>query len=622
MTLALAPGALAQEPTGPVEEGAREQSCRALQGGTAGAPDHVPVESGGGLPATWAEAPPGLLPERVFLRTSSETFNRRYEFARRKGSIYGRARGGGTWRELPLPACFAGRVASISVDDDELIALDTARRVYTMDNALKDASLFNWTARWGTPFWLGSGYSLPAVNAWSWSVVSPLEDETWTDPAGNRTRIGSGKVSHIWGLRPGGQRLTFWDPWLPPDESYEMCGPHRGRFRAVNLSSSGSFVFVVGRRGDLFTRLYDFDLSGHDPVFFQYSYADQRGKGDGSPIQLPAARWVEQPKVPGTITSAISIHKVGKGTIHRILRVEGARDGVTGYWERDAASPKSRGWAFHASGRPLTRARLGNPRRDTSARGLGPGEDGLYRMRRAGMTAELLDFNVYCSPARLRIREGGAVRELRLHHIDGLRQQARGRGLDDVRRTQYGAIEGPPGRFTKVTVQATRSEVLIEERGWRFRRVAPSAGCLARRARIGRRGVGRVRLGMTRSRLRRRLPAPRRRSRRSWRWCVKGGRGTVSVAFTRPGKVAVVATTARGHRVGRIRPGTRAARVRRAYPRRRRLGRGLVRPSRRSLRLFGIRRGRVRFVGVATRRTLRSRRALRAYLRHAGVTAR
>ncbi|MFH4242710.1 hypothetical protein WAI99_21525, partial [Acinetobacter baumannii] len=87
--------------------------------------------------------------------------------------------------------------------------------------------------------------------------------------------------------------------WLAPDESYEMCGPHRGRFRAVSMSASGSFVFVVGRYGDLFARLYDFDISGHDPVFFRYAYEDQRGKGDGAPIQLPAEGWREQPKVPG-----------------------------------------------------------------------------------------------------------------------------------------------------------------------------------------------------------------------------------------------------------------------------------------------------------------------------------
>ena len=455
----LAPGAAyAQDPTDPVEEGAVEQSCKSLQGGTAGLPDHVPAESGAEPPASWPEAPEGLLPEAVHMRTPAQSFNRLYEFALRDGRIYARARdAGGPWRQMPLPLCLDGRVQSIAADDDELIALDNARRVYSMDNALKDATLFNWTNRWGTPFWTGPGYTLPPTKAWSWSVISPLEDENWIDPAGNKTAIGSGKVSHIWGLRRGGQRITFWDPWLPLDESYEMCGPHRGRFKAVNLSASGAYVFVIGRRGDMFTRFYDFDISGHDPVFFDYSYEDQRGKGDGSPIQLPAERWVEQPKIRGKITRQISIHKVGVDAVHRILRVEGKRDGRTGYWERDVADPRGKSWTFHRTGFPLTAKRLRNPRRDTSRKRLGASEDRRY--------GDLLNFNVYCSPARIR-RDG---KTLLLHHVDGLRQQARGRGLDDVPRTQYGAVE-EDGKFTDVTVQATRDEVTIEELGWTFSR--------------------------------------------------------------------------------------------------------------------------------------------------------
>ena len=37
------------------------------------------------------------------------------------------------------------------------------------------------------------------------------------------------------------------------------------------------------------------------------------------------------------------------------------------------------------------------------------------------------------------------------------------------------AIETPDGKFSSVTVQATRAEVLIEERGWRFQRVRKTA---------------------------------------------------------------------------------------------------------------------------------------------------
>lgn len=148
-----------------------------------------------------------------------------------------------------------------------------------------------------------------------------------------------------------------------------------------------------------------------------------------------------------------------------------------------------------------------------------------------------------------------------------------------------------------------------------------SASCLARRSPIGPRNIGRVRVGRTRARLRR-LPGLRRRTRRSYRFCVKGGRGTVSAVFSsrRPrGRVLLVTTNAPDHGNRRVRPGARVSKLRRAYPRRRRLGRGLYRAGPRSPRLFGVRRGRVRYIAVADRPLIRNRKALRRYLRHAGV---
>jgi esterase/lipase superfamily enzyme len=130
--------------------------------------------------------------------------------------------------------------------------------------------------------------------------------------------------------------------------------------------------------------------------------------------------------------------------------------------------------------------------------------------------------------------------------------------------------------------------------------------CLARRARIGSRGIGRVRLGATRRQLLRRAPAPRRRTRRSWRWCVDRSHGAVRAVFSRRGRVALVATTAPGHHAGRVHPAARSR------------SRGHVR--RRHL-LIGVRRGRVRYIAVASPGLVRSSRALRSYLRR-GAPAR
>ena len=129
--------------------------------------------------------------------------------------------------------------------------------------------------------------------------------------------------------------------------------------------------------------------------------------------------------------------------------------------------------------------------------------------------------------------------------------------------------------------------------------------CLARRSPIGPRNIGRVRLGLTRTRLRA-LPLRRvRTTRHLYRYCVKRSRGRVTAVFSRRGRVALVVTRARGHGNRGVRPGSPARLLRRAYPRRRLIARGVYRANRHSLRLIGVRRGRVRFLAVASRRLLR-----------------
>jgi len=112
---------------------------------------------------------------------------------------------------------------------------------------------------------------------------------------------------------------------------------------------------------------------------------------------------------------------------------------------------------------------------------------------------------------------------------------------------------------------------------------------------------------------------PVERTRRSYRYCVKGGPGRVSAVFSRRGRVALVATTARVHGNRRVRPGAPARAFRRAYSRRQAIRPGLYRANRRSPRLIGVGHGRVRFFAVANRRLLRHPRALGRNLRLAGL---
>jgi len=495
-------GQLVQTGGGAVPDADRVRSCAELAGGTAGARE-LPVtretDTGNGLRPGDATDAPKDLPTVVPFKTGTETYNRRYQFVLRSGRVWFRSNQEITgirqpWRELPVPPCLYGRVTGVQADDDELVALDRDRRVHVMDHAYRAPELFNWTTRWGPLFWAGDGRTLPAFGAWAWSVLSPREDRDWTDDAGNAFAVGDDKVSHIWMLQDRGRRMAYTDPWIAKDDSYEMCGPHRGRFPAVNLAASASTIFVIGRSGDLYTRLFDFDIGGPDAAFFRYAYDDQRGVANPA-IQLPSPAWRRQPKVPGTITSVISVEKHGFGSSGRTLRVEG-RDakGRTGFWQKEIAA---RTWRFTRTGRPLIGKVLANPRRNTSARGLGRGADRRYVYRpdllrrtslpEAAWAAEVEDFNVACSPAKVRIRLGGrSEAELVLHSVDGLRLTARARGLDQNPRYQYAAIEVPPAtraskdgrvrawvaktfgsrRFTTVQLDVTTTTLHVDTVDW------------------------------------------------------------------------------------------------------------------------------------------------------------
>jgi hypothetical protein len=100
--------------------------------------------------------------------------------------------------------------------------------------------------------------------------------------------------------------------------------------------------------------------------------------------------------------------------------------------------------------------------------------------------------------------------------------------------------------------------------------------------------------------------APVRRTRDTHRYCTKRGSGQVTAVFSnrsRAGRVELVVSTAP------------AAAFQRAYPTRRRMASGLFRASPNGRRLLGVRRGRVRFVAVASDRLLRSPRRLARDLR-------
>jgi hypothetical protein len=143
--------------------------------------------------------------------------------------------------------------------------------------------------------------------------------------------------------------------------------------------------------------------------------------------------------------------------------------------------------------------------------------------------------------------------------------------------------------------------------------------CQPARSAISRTGIGHVRLGASTQDTLFRAGQPKRRVGRSYRHCLnrrgKRKRGKMGVVFTPAGRSVLIATSGPNQRTTRrVGPGMKAPK------RARRLGGGLRtrRAGKRSVYVFGVKRGRVKYMAVASRSVARSERRLRRHLRLAG----
>lgn len=417
----------------------------------------IPTATDGGAPAEPAIA--ATLPGFVYLRDTQESYNATHYYAVREGDIYLKANRELTgidepWRQLLLPSCLQGQVSHLSVDGTVILALDGERWIYTLDTANYGPLTTSWTRRWGAFFWTDPGEQVPAdVTHWATSHLAG-EDTTYIDSAGREQDVFG--ILTLYALRGDGLRITYMDPWLPSDESREVCGPERGTLAMAGLSGSGSTVMVVTRSGEIYTRLYEFDVSGANSMFFDYSWQDQDGAA--APLfQLPAPEWIHHPRIPGAITNRLSLRKLPPDTVHRVIRVEGQdAAGQTGYWEKDLTEA---GWRFVATGEALRGTPLPLP---------GPSryepEDMAYGGTIAGWNAEVLNFNPYCSPATLRVHIGsGPPTDLVLHTTDGLRQERRARGLNAQPHVYRSAIEVPKALWNALVGQPTEVRDFVQQ---------------------------------------------------------------------------------------------------------------------------------------------------------------
>ncbi len=351
------------------------------------------------------------------------------------------------------------RIAALSADADDLIAVDEGGRVYvctTESRALSSAD--GWSDGWGFPGKRALRLDERAKSAKAFAVGRRAEQVVWfEDGIGNRHNWGPMGTSTLYLLHQNGQELLFTDNGLPNDFSRELCGPDDGRFVAESVSASASAVMLIDRYGRVLTQFNDYDLNGGTPNF-EYTYRSEvfADKDPESlrtsllPYYLPLLpwRWHEPVSLIGQarLSKRITILQTGVGNTARELRV-GARgpSGEQGYFTkgidddswRFVADPTVQlpddGWLdgddvlTGAVERARTGADVSKSRlpRGTSYRAQWKGTLSLPT-EKEGPLAEVkgvevaLDWNPYCPPGRLtfRVGPGGETFDVTLHTVD------------------------------------------------------------------------------------------------------------------------------------------------------------------------------------------------------------
>ncbi len=363
----------------------------------------------GALPYDQLPAAPdqSRFPKEVYLRDDQGSYNRYYELYLLDGTLYVRKRHDkGPWKLAPQPESLKGKIKGISLDEFQALAIGPDNVIYQLHKTGSDTANWYWDHAWGGVFRLGDYYQAPNTKPYQWalSFISQDDDFSYTDIDGRAHPVSITNLMQYVYIDPDNPaNIVYNDPWLPRDESYSYGSPEHSRFKVVGLSAASSTAFVVNKYGDLYVRTHDYDFSGGDPLQFPYTWETQTGKPDAksfweqrfnptvAAVRLPSVPWVKIEKIPGEITNRISIESTAKGNENRLLKVEGRKDGKTGFWQKALTD---KGWKFIETDEPLKGTLLENSLKDTSDLDLAPETGVNYKGSISGTNAvlEVKDF--------------------------------------------------------------------------------------------------------------------------------------------------------------------------------------------------------------------------------------
>lgn len=419
--------------------------------------------------------------EAVFIKTQTQTFNSRHYYLLQDGRIWIKPNRETTGKDEPwrLMGCeglpcqpdnadfvVPDAIREISADADELTALDNKDMFYVRTSAGEGFfSKDEWVMKHGFP---KATMTLPENLKSRRGIVMGRRhsDVLWHEDQDNNVHhYGTMGTSSLYVLAPEGYEIWYTDNGLPADFSNQLCGPERGTVVAENLQASAGTLFVINQAGDMYTYMDDFDLNGGTSMFIDYTYQPQPFRADDkgsdyathlTPWRLPGLDWQKHAAPPlsgqARLSTEITILQNGHGNAARELRVAGKnQQGEIGYWFKAIFEDK---WSFKKA--PLTIE--GSHWIDPSAKAKRvPSQNVSYEGvmtspdKKQTYALELLDFNLQCSPASLRLTADDFAIEFKLHTIDAwINLKRRDPGRDGTPRVMLGTLEVEPEQAEKL----------------------------------------------------------------------------------------------------------------------------------------------------------------------------
>ena len=448
--------------------------------------DKVYQDAGKGTAiARAAENVNGRFPERIFLKTATQTFNEYYYFLLEHGRIYCKSLDGSLdapewqlFRKTGLPSARLKRgfkmpaaIVAISADANELQAISDEGRIYqyVFDPGLMLQDYF-WKDRMGWPEAAPLEINDLVRGFRSWAVAKRTASVLWyEDRYGNQHHYGTMGIETSYFLCANGQDIRFSDTGLPSDFSHSILGPERGRFIAEALSASASTVFVINAAGEMYTRLVDFDTLGCDPLFFKYTYrresyglSGDNYRSNYTPWALPAEDWKKEPPIvlsgKARITKRITIVQDGQGNAARELRVAGMdTEGRAGYYAKRLNDTR---WKFLQAPLQLVKGdflpvREGSRVKQVRGHSGDTVYDGIIWHRGAPITdiaLKIPDFNLREGSCHLAISRNGESATLLMHPVDAWTYVRRyDPGRDGMPKLMMVTFEIEDGSFDRIS---------------------------------------------------------------------------------------------------------------------------------------------------------------------------